>query len=246
MKLLRSLLCLILITSLCGCSVMNRYSIEQVEQEYAAIKELASNSETTTQQLSKAYVSLFKKLARGDRSQTGQFAEFMRNFVPNSAEFSEDEVFDLAENHIQFFQRMTKGNMDHGIQNIRLAGSAVEISYAGTLRYSVRAMESDEEWYKGDYLIPYDGSLGQYRAMIHFYDFNFSDAFSSSMPPWEVHKLINLFSKYNFLKIRCVNDPDHGCIIYIGSDTPFTVEEVEITTLAYPLGTITVPLISGK
>lgn len=246
MKLLRLFLCLTLVISLCACSATNGYSIEQVEQEYASIKELASNSETTTQQLSKAYVSLFKKVARGNRSQTGQFAEFVRNFVPDSADFSEDEVFELAENHVQFFQRMAKGNMDHGIQNIRLAGSAVEISYAGTERYSVRVMESDEEWYEFDYLVPYDGSLGQYRAMIHFYDSQYSDDFIKSMPPWEVHRLTNLFSKYNFLKFRCAFDPDHGCIIYIGSDTPFTVEGVEITTLAYPLGTITIPLISTK
>lgn len=133
-----------------------------------------------------------------------------------------------------------------GIQNIKLTLTGVEVSYTKTLSYSVRDMESDEEWYEFDYLVPYDGSLGQYRAMIHLGDTQYSDEFIKNTPPWEVHKLINLFSKYNFLKIRCAYDAGHGCIIYIGSDTPFTVETVERTTLASSHGTITIPLISTK
>ena len=88
--------------------------------------------------------------------------------------------------------------------------------------YSVRNVPESEGEYIGDGMIDYDGSLGKYRIMINFGDIEPSLRLRSRL---RVNNTVK--SSPVKLKASVAHPSDHGFVLYIGSDTPISVEPVE-------------------
>ncbi len=108
--------------------------------------------------------------------------------------------------------------------------------------YSVREVPESEGEYAGDGMIDYDGSLGQYRIMIHFGDIKPHDSFTRKMSEDGILEQKNSTVP---LKAKLVFPSDHGFVLYIGSDTPIHIEHIENKGLNGLGGIIKIPIIVG-
>ena len=226
-------ICLILMTVLtltfmCGCA-SSAYTCQTAEKEYAALKEQAESSSLTDEERYLMYARIFENISSGNTAQAGEFAELLRTMTDHTAEFSDEEVFHLAKDYAKLFNQLAEDSTVLGINDIRFKSSAqILIDYYGEIRYSVNMMDIQDPWHNGDYTVPYDGSLGKYRMQITFYDSDPSVQFIGKYLPNQVHKLAD-FSGYS-VNIKYVYTPDHGFILYIGSDRPFHVQAQDVTT----------------
>lgn len=103
--------------------------------------------------------------------------------------------------------------------------------------YSVRNVSPSEGEYTGDGMIDYGGSLGKYRVIIEFGDAEPSAALSKKLAPDQALKT----SSAN-LQIKIAHPSDHGFVLYIGSDTPISVEPIENGHLKSTFGVIKIPI----
>ncbi len=142
-----------------------------------------------------------------------------------------DDMRTDGVNHISITSRTSGGNVlniSHGI------------GYSDNSSYSVRAMAEGELIYQGERLVKDDGLLGQYRIEIVFHGARASTALSKEYPLGMVHEIIDvsdgLKSKY---RIRLVYPPDDSMfIIYIGSDEPLNVNNMDNVKYGGKKGTI--------
>ena len=104
--------------------------------------------------------------------------------------------------------------------------------------YSARNVPIDEGEYIGDGMRKYDGSLGKYRIIVEFGDIHLSSACRSKL----MLKGNTIKVEGVTLKIKSACPSDHGVVIYFGSDTPISVEEVIGASLNGLGGTVSVPI----
>lgn len=129
--------------------------------------------------------------------------------------------------------------------SVRRKGSdeiVLKINYIfATGGYSVREVPLDEGEYIGDGMIDYDGSLGKYRVIISFGDISLSTRYSSKF-----RKSDNTLKLSNFpaeIRARVASPSDHGFVLYLGSDTPLSVEETKgWLSLSEIGGTVKIPI----
>lgn len=85
--------------------------------------------------------------------------------------------------------------------------------------YSVCNVDENDGEYIGDGEIEYDGSMGKYRIMVKFGDVGMSYK--------TLTEFLNDDSLKNLpveLKAKKASPSDHGFVLYIGSDSPISVE----------------------
>ena len=88
--------------------------------------------------------------------------------------------------------------------------------------YSVKNVAVDEGIYVGgDGGIDYDSPIGKYKICI-----NFGDVELSSLCRLRLRSNETINAGSVKLKTSTANPSDHGIMLYIGSDTPISVEEV--------------------
>ena len=88
--------------------------------------------------------------------------------------------------------------------------------------YSVKNVAVDEGIYVGgDGGIDYDSPIGKYKICI-----NFGDVELSSLCRLRLRSNETIKAGSVKLKTSTANPSDHGIMLYIGSDTPISVEEV--------------------
>ncbi len=222
----------------------NNNSPAQVRKEYAIFQErLQKNVDTSADQeeLFSIAERICAKIADGSASNQTEYAQLLREITKNTIQFQDEEVFDIARELAEVYAIMSEGEADFGIQNVRIAKTDTEemlllFDYIGVRGYSVRMMQEDDMEYSGDYLVAYDGSLGKNRIEITFYDARASEKFMEQYAPWQVHDLQSDFQ--SGLKLKGVYTPDHGFIVYIGTDEAIHVEEQSFTETNHPKGTI--------
>lgn len=108
--------------------------------------------------------------------------------------------------------------------------------------YVVRDASTDEEEYIGDGQVSYDGSLGKYRVMIQFGDMELSESLAKK---YKNGNIVTLKRGSVLLRAKCAFPADHGFVLYLGSDTPISVEASH-GTLDDIGGTIEIPIHVGE
>lgn len=92
--------------------------------------------------------------------------------------------------------------------------------------------------------IPYDGSLGKYRLLVSFGDSGLTDRFMGKFTAGQTLTLDNVPASFGgSLRTKIWTPQDHGFVIYIGSDVPFTVKE-QSGSGEHFYGRITIPITS--
>lgn len=225
-----------------GCGRFGRYSYSRIAQEYQELdlSDAASKKESYT-----ALAEIFEKIGKGSASETEKLAELVREITDGSVSFPDEEVFQLAQDYAQLFSELAAGAED-GLQDLEVtdgAGSATElkIGYLGEVRYSVRMVESGGTWYHGDQKVPYGGELGNYLLEIAFYDTEPCSKFVEGYPHRAIHQIGKL-SNGGALSLMGELTSDHGYMLYVGCDSPFSVEEQDHVTLGRPIGSVSVKL----
>lgn len=240
-SLIVSLICTVFL--LWGCASYQENSYGSIKAEFEEFKDQsASSANMSNEDRAQKFALLCEKIADGNPDQASKYAELFREMIGNAVEFEDSEVFDLAENYASVFTWLADGNEDYGIQSIAIAKDnqgqkALQIEYIDVRGYRIKPLTADDMEYQGDHLIPYDGSLGQYRLEVTFFDTYASDELVTNYPLWEVHAFSG-----ETIKFKCCTTPDHGFVIYIGSDRPFTISEEISLDLIYPMDRILIPL----
>lgn len=240
---------LLFATLLNACASSNQYSYATIKGEFQNMQNSMISGEYLSekdQQL--AYAELFQKISKGSVSEVDQFAELVRTITNNAVEFDSLEVFTLAADYSKLFSDLANGQAELGIQDIAVtpqnaSKTIIEISYFGEIRYSTTMVAKGESWNNGEELVPYNNELGQYLVGISFYDSVLSSKFMNKHPNAIIHDLGALFENAdsNFL-LKGVHTADHGYIIYIGSDFPFSVDTQTPITLNRPISSIVIEM----
>lgn len=106
-------------------------------------------------------------------------------------------------------------------------------------KYSVRNVPEDEGEYIGDGMTDYNGELGKYRIIIEFGDAGVSDSLSGRADENGVFELADgVFAKIAY-------PSDHGFVLYVGSDSPISVEESDPAELNDVFGTVRISVAVG-
>ena len=129
-----------------------------------------------------------------------------------------------------------------GIVNVRISchdqTDALEIICGRASQYSVRMLDKNEQILKGGEEALIDGSeLGRYCMAVQISDTSVTSALREKYPSGKTHILQdapNHSSRTYKIRISSVGC-DHIYCIYIGSDTPFSVNAL---LTEYPLGYI--------
>jgi hypothetical protein len=109
--------------------------------------------------------------------------------------------------------------------------------------YSVREVPLDEGEYISDGMIDYNGGLGKYRIMVEFGDMSPHTSFIKRMSEDGIFEINHATVSFK-AKIACPSD--HGFVLYIGSDTPISVENISDNELNSFRGTIRIPIRVGN
>lgn len=104
--------------------------------------------------------------------------------------------------------------------------------------YSVGEVSQDEGEYTGDGMNDYDGAIGKSRILISFGDV-------APRKNMFENGIIEIKNGTVPLKAKIAFPSDHGFALYIGSDTPLSVEETETAALNAFGGTIKIPITLG-
>ena len=110
--------------------------------------------------------------------------------------------------------------------------------------YGIRVMDQGEKVFLGERLVDDDGLLGKYRMEVMFHQMTGGPALAKEYPLGKVHELIDVSSRLKSeYRIRIASPPDDSSfVIYIGSDEPLGVDEVEYARLSPFGGRIAIPL----
>ena len=109
--------------------------------------------------------------------------------------------------------------------------------------YSVREVPLDEGEYISDGMIDYNGDLGKYRIIVKFGDMSPHTSFIKRMSEDGIFEINHSTVSFK-AKIACPSD--HGFVLYIGSDTPISVENMSDNELNSFCGTIRIPIRVGN
>ena len=109
--------------------------------------------------------------------------------------------------------------------------------------YSVRSVAEDEGEYCGDGIKDYDGSIGKYRILIEFGDVEPHTLLVKRLTDEDGLKLGNGNVQ---LKSKIAYHSDHGFVLYIGSDQPVYVEDIEGNDLNGLCGVIRIPFFTDE
>ena len=119
--------------------------------------------------------------------------------------------------------------VEDGVTDISVrTGSAdeivLELKYLfPTGGYSVRQVPETEGENTGNGMTEYDGSLGKYRILVSFGDADLSESLMQQYPCGQVVE----FSEFPVsVRIKRVHLNDHGFDLYIGFDSPISIESV--------------------
>lgn len=241
MKSIKHLICVLLIPILLfGCAAGNHNAYSAVKQDY---QDMQSKQESMAEdELYLAYAELFGKIAEGDVSEQAEFATLFRDISHNKVAFQDNEVFDLAKLYAEFYTKLADKSTEVGIQDVNFTYSEIQIPYFGEMRYSVKMIQLEEDWYDNYTTAPYNGELGEYLLEISFYDVRPIHALDEKYHHNTLHSITVPFGEDQLeMSLKCEHTADHGYKIYIGSDAPFQAEELPITTLNKPFGSVTVP-----
>ena len=105
--------------------------------------------------------------------------------------------------------------------------------------YSIRCVSEDEGEYCGDGIIDYDGSLGKYRILVEFGDTEPSKEWKKTYPAGETVELETSPIK---IRLKYVYPEDHGFALYLGFDTPVSVDPVDYGKLKTFGGSLKIPI----
>jgi len=237
---------LILLSLLAACST--RDPVKQIAGEYNQLREQNGRGRNMTEEQQESkdalrYAQLFKKIANGSVEREKEYAELLITITENTIEFNENEVFTLAEDLAKIYTDIAEGNDDFGVQKIKVIEDTKEltiiIDYIDIRGYSVRPLDEDKMEYSGEQLVEYDGSLGEHRIEITFYDASASERFAEQYPIWATHDIKEVPAYLGVkLKLKGVYSPDHAFVLYIGSDEPISIDEQDFMSLNRPMGSI--------
>ena len=104
--------------------------------------------------------------------------------------------------------------------------------------YGVRAVPDDEGENLGNGMIEYDGSLGEHRILISFGDTEPTKAFREEFPTGEAVE-INSSPR---VCVKRVHLSDNGFDLYVGFDSPVSIEEIDSEKLNTFFGKVKVPV----
>lgn len=202
-------------------------SPSKLATEYSSLKaEMANLSE---QEITKAYADIFDNIAKGSNSKKAEYAGLLRSIT--NCDFSDDEVFEVARNFSDALEYD-----DFGIRGIRVSNSGrLIVDYLDIGAYRVRNVQSNEKMYMGERLVDVDdGTMGTYYMLLELYEVSKNEEFFEQYSLWDVHQITG-----TNLKIKITPNNSHGYNIYIGSNEPLNIAEVDFTNLrAKPLGSI--------
>lgn len=120
---------------------------------------------------------------------------------------------------------------------------SLEISYFLPMGgYSVCEVSRDEGELAGDGMVDYDGSLGEYRIMITFGDLAPHKSIGNKNNENGIFELKN---SEVLLKAKIAFPSDHGFVLYIGSDTPIHIDNINSNELNNLFGKIRIPITLG-
>ena len=108
--------------------------------------------------------------------------------------------------------------------------------------YSVEMLSFDAWEYCGDGMVPYDGALGAYRMMVTFGDTEPTDSLRALFPAGQVVTLKHDSELLGTVKAKLAYPSDHGFVLYVGSDTPFTVTPKSEQNMDHLLGNLKIQL----
>ena len=104
--------------------------------------------------------------------------------------------------------------------------------------YGVRAVPDDEGENLGNGMIEYDGSLGEHRILISFGDTEPTKAFREEFPTGEAVE-INSSPR---VCVKRVHLSDNGFDLYVGFDSPVSIEEIDSEKLNTFFGKVKIPV----
>ena len=196
-------------------------SSQEMELEYCVLQKKAESDILSKQELAEEYVKFFESISKEDKAKADEYAVLLRKIVGDGCEFADEEVFEVAEACVKFFEKMAEGYDDFGVLDIVVNKDndgkySIGFEYFGEVRaYSVERME--------------DGKT----VNVTFYDAKPSKAFLEKYSFQETHQISGL-------TFRAEYNADHGFHIYISGDSVSDIEEKSTTTVKCPVGMINI------
>ncbi len=231
---------LLMLAFLSGCQSSGAGHYQQTAADYAALRE--SSELMSDAERAQAYAELFGTISKGEPDRAADYAKMVEEITGKS--IAPEHVFSYADSCAHLFTLMSKGKEDLGLEDLRLESDAsnlaLAVDFTGDIRYSVSLISSDEPEYDRDGQTSATEPLGKYRLKVTFFDTDLSDAFSAQYSNFEVFELAS--GTDTVLKVKVVPTADHGFILYVGSDRPFSTTEQQNVSPNLAMGTIKVLL----
>jgi len=220
--------------------------VKQIAHDFDQLREQVEGNTVTEidREIALRHAELFKRIADGEAGREKEYAQLLKTITDNTIEFSDNEVFIIADDFAKIFSDIAEGNVDFGIQEVKVVEDSSKellliIDYIDVRGYSVRMIDGDEMVYFGERLVEYDGSLGKHRIKITFYESHASERFAEQYPLWNAHELKSVPADLGgILKIKGTYSPEHAFVLYIGSDELISISEQDFTRLNRPIGRI--------
>ena len=134
---------------------------------------------------------------------------------------------------------VSAGVKDISVKNIKDDSLELVMKYyfpSGS--YGVRAIPDDEGENLGNGMREYDGSLGEHRILISFGDTEPTKAFREEFPTGEAVE-INSSPR---VCVKRVHLNDNGFDLYVGFDSPVSIEEIDSEKLNTIFGKVKIPV----
>ena len=134
---------------------------------------------------------------------------------------------------------VSAGVKDISVKNIKDDSLELVMKYYfPSGNYGVRAVPDDEGENLGNGMREYDGSLGEHRILISFGDTEPTKAFREEFPTGEAIE-INSSPR---VCVKRVHLNDNGFDLYVGFDSPVSIEEIDSEKLNTFFGKVKVPV----
>ena len=134
---------------------------------------------------------------------------------------------------------VSAGVKDISVKNVKDDSLELVMKYYfPTGSYGVRAVSDDEGENLGNGMREYDGSLGEHRILISFGDTEPTKAFREEFPTGEAVE-INSSPR---VCVKRVHLNDNGFDLYVGFDSPVSIEEIDSEKLNTFFGKVKVPV----
>ena len=134
---------------------------------------------------------------------------------------------------------VSAGVKDISVKNIKDDSLELVMKYYfPSGNYGVRAVPDDEGENLGNGMREYDGSLGEHRILISFGDTEPTKAFREEFPTGEAVE-INSSPR---VCVKRVHLSDNGFDLYVGFDSPVSIEEIDSEKLNTFFGKVKIPV----